>query len=516
MSKRKPEGISRVRVNKKTLEKEYKASYRFVDLEGNIRQSETMWCNSPSLALKLKKQALRQRKEDFLMGKKQKKEINNKKLEELFLEFMDSLQKRIDLDNPNVQQGGKISELQSAKTIYNKYFPNNVRSIKIKDIVPSVFSKWLNYINNTKLSGKSVRKYKSALKSFNRYLDNEGLYLDEDLHDLIIIKMDNVKLKKKEEAKRFDRHTPTLEDLKKITAYYKAQEKGLGRFRNFYWYTFWTVLFFTGVRPGELLGLRWCDVSFSSDEGTIKIRNAVNEKEKAETAVKRASIGAEFLKRTESKRTITMFAAYKQLLEDYQENLFIKFPDTNKKYGFVFPRFNSRSKKEKHFPQRHKNALNEIKKVCKEIDIPHTDVQMFRHGCATFLIRDKGLMMEDMFNYFGHQDTTMLAKIYAELTPEDKMHKANVKLKELISKNDLKANIIGYDTSDLEVGNELENRISTARRQRVLNEILNGLEKGQEMYDMPKRYQNLSDDDIKYIEAHGYVWTGSEFLKKDN
>jgi len=56
----------------------------------------------------------------------------------------------------------------------------------------------------------------------------------------------------------------------------------IGQFTNLYWYTFWSVLYFTGMRVGELIALQWKNIDFDDGDygtGVIYVTNAINHKE---------------------------------------------------------------------------------------------------------------------------------------------------------------------------------------------------------------------------------------------
>lgn len=101
----------------------------------------------------------------------------------------------------------------------------------------TTFRVWLNDINSKKLSGRTVRGYRTTLTKFNQYLGNNGYYTDPDLDRRIDTTISRQHIKPKSAGERKDRRIPTIQDIENIGAHY--QLLGLENFKNFYWYTLW-------------------------------------------------------------------------------------------------------------------------------------------------------------------------------------------------------------------------------------------------------------------------------------
>ncbi|MBR0214983.1 MAG: hypothetical protein IJL95_09730, partial [Solobacterium sp.] len=270
----KPKGISKVHINPKTKKKEYKCSYRYLGLDGKTHQTDTPWCETPEEALQAKRDGIEKRKED-LKRKKAKKEASVKgTVRKAYEEFLEDLKLEADSSNYREQISGKMTLQKDAGTILNHYLPDEIASIKLSQLTPSDFARWLTIINTRKkavrgtdsvLSGKTVRKYKGILIRFNDWLDQQGYYRSSDMVVLTELKLSRVRIKKKSVGARNDRNYPTFDEFKKITDYYKG--KNLGEYKNMYWYTFYTFLFFSGCRVSEVVGLQWQDIDFDAEKG---------------------------------------------------------------------------------------------------------------------------------------------------------------------------------------------------------------------------------------------------------
>lgn len=183
------------------------------------------------------------------------------------------------------------------------------------------------------------------------------------------------------------------------------------------------MLFFSGIRPEELTGLQWKNIKLDKSEKIICVYNSISQMEDYNYAMERTSKGITKVKTKTSKREIPIFDIYYQVLVDYKESYkyYYKLKDENIDECYVFPNV---SKSNPHECLRTNTILHELKFVIDKEGIPNTDLQMFRHSCATYMILPKpkglGYSEEQVINYFGHQDTSMLRKIYATISFTEK------------------------------------------------------------------------------------------------
>ena len=112
----------------------------------------------------------------------------------------------------------------------------------------------------------------------------------------------------------------------------------------------------------------------------------------------------------------------------YIDRLLAVFPDRN---GFLFPRMTKMNRETWH---SQKNILRELERIKDMTTVPDgVDVQMFRHGCAVFLIRDMGLSYDAVHAYFGHSNSEMLRKVYGTLNVSEKQQRANAAMVSLLA-----------------------------------------------------------------------------------
>ena len=486
-TKTKPDGISRMRINKKTGKTQYCASYRYLGVDGKTHQSDTAWCDTPEEARKAAEEKKRFHEEETRLHESKKSSRKNQTVKQAYDLFVKDLKEDADPDNYREQTTGKSSLHRDAATLGRYYLPNAIGSIRLKSLGTSDFANWLTRINTMKqavrnpgapLSGTTIRKYHGILVKFNNWLDLQGYYKNSDMASMIEVKMSRVKLKPKSAGAREDRNAPTLENFLTILDYYR--EKGLWIYENFYWFCFYSVLFYTGMRVSEIVGLRWKDIDFGPYHagGTIYIRSSVEAHEKRETVNKRMEKDILFTKNKQSKRQITPWAAYKDYLRAFYEDSYYHFNYTPEemKNAFVFPNITARDPANRTGYQHHNNLLRNLDRITEELGIPKLDNQMFRHGCAYFLILDLHLAEDDIIHYFGHEDSKMLKEIYAKLSVRQNQIKTDQKLASLIKEG----SIIDHSGSadhvhrleDLQASDELYTRISNEETNRVYHLLL--------------------------------------------
>lgn len=364
---------------------------------------------------------------------------------------------------------------------------------KIIDLNSKDFRAWMNYINSedVNLSGKRVRYLRNALKDFISWLSLND-YITDELEDMAKQAIVKDKLKDKSYGER-SRNYPTFQDLRKIMLYYK--NKGLGKFDNFYWYFLFCFLYMSGVRIGELVALKWGAIEKKENITIIHIYDAINHKEKRDNVNRREKAKHYSTKNEQSVRDITAWAYYSAILEDYRISYIYHFHTNldDMKDMYVFPNINARKAEDRNgfTYQDQKNILRELDRTTKELEMYKLDCQMFRHGCAYFLRDVKHLSAEDAHDYFGHQDSKMIEKVYAKADVQKRRERSDYNLKSLITEKPLPT-----ETEFINIDDNFENReqqkYSTNRRE--LLQIYRAVSKGQTEYFYDGRFEELIED----------------------
>lgn len=186
-----------------------------------------------------------------------------------------------------------------------------------------------------------------------------------------------------------------LEDIKK-DRYYTAYALELG----------------TGMRKGELLGLKWEDINFEKGELSIK-RSLVR------LITGEVKLGPPKTKK--SKRVISVPASVLELLKYHklsQDAEKAEFEEVYIDQDFIF----ASPLGEWYDP----NAFyhNFCRKL-KQIKMNHVSFHTLRHSVATVLL-EKGVNLKIVADLFGHASVNVTGDIYSYVTPRAKQDTANV------------------------------------------------------------------------------------------
>lgn len=404
----------KTRVNPKTGKTEYKVRYYFMK-DGKKRDSETAWFSTLE---KAEKEAKTLKEEKEKADRHKVTQRRDKKLITAYEDFGDYLYKEMLKEKTNTDR----KEYEMCKAIMNNHMPEDIKEVRIKDLNIYTWRSWLSHINSKDgVGGGYIRLCRLNLTKFNAWLSQNGYYIDELQEETFDIGIRKTKIKGalvNNKERNGERALITILDIQKTTRYYIDKEYGLGDFKNFYFYTLFYVLFYSGMRVEELVGLQWKFIDLRESQRTISIKNAISRMERVEHALERVRKGIYRTKNPTSVRTIPIFDFYYDLLKDYKESYRYEYNVSKEEVEecFVFP--NLKQNNPYKFMDARK-VLAELNKTRYELGMEKSDLQMYRHSCATFLVLPPpdglGYSEEKVKDYFGHQDTDMLNKVYARL-----------------------------------------------------------------------------------------------------
>ena len=494
----------KTRINPKTGKTEYKVRYYFMR-EGKKRDSETAWFTSLERA---EKEAKTLKEEKEKADRHNVTHRRDKKLVTAYEDFCDYLEREKNKEKSNTD----VKEYNMGKAILNNHMPQEVKDTRIKDLSVYTWRSWLSYINAKEdISGGYIRLCRLNLVKFNAWLSQNGYYLDEFQEETYDIGLRKTKIKNSmvgNKERNGERTVLSILDIQEITRYYMKKEYGLGDFRNFYFYTLFFVLYYSGMRVEELTGLQWKFIDLREGHRTISIRNAISKMERQEHALERVRKGLYKTKNPTSVRTIPIFDFYYELLKDYKESFRYEYGLSKEDIEecFVFPNLMWND------PNRYMRGdkiLNELKKVVAELNLPKTDLQMFRHSCATFLVLPPpdglGFSEERVKDYFGHQDTDMLNKVYARLSQIQKAERMRHTFSEIytpIENDDRTVEEQMKERLLQRIGGDNDKEKAIARRIRITNQIKKAMIRGRKEYHYLKKDEKIVND---FIKKHGNV-----------
>lgn len=190
------------------------------------------------------------------------------------------------------------------------------------------------------------------------------------------------------------------------------------------WYPVFTVMLWTGMRVGEITGLRWCDINL--EEGSINVNHTLVYFDKR--AEERCTFAINTTKTKAGERSIPMLPKVKEafLMEkEYQRECGVKSESVVDGYrDFIFVnRFGNvqhqgtlnkalrRIIRDCNFEILDKNKQNDV------IILPKFSNHSLRHTFTTRMC-EAGVNIKAMQEILGHADAETTMDIYAEATKE--------------------------------------------------------------------------------------------------
>ncbi|HEY3967896.1 MAG TPA: site-specific integrase [Planctomycetaceae bacterium] len=175
--------------------------------------------------------------------------------------------------------------------------------------------------------------------------------------------------------------------------------------RNDRLYALYLLAIDSGMRQGEMLALRWDDISFESR--TISVRRKVIEVKKV--------FHVDEPKTASGRRSITVTPATIEALREHQAKMLAEGLIGG---GWVFPRRNGK------FIRRNWLVLR-IKKILADAGLPEITFHALRHTCATMLLQASthGKIVQERL---GHSKIAITLDTYSHVTPTMQQQAADV------------------------------------------------------------------------------------------
>jgi integrase len=193
--------------------------------------------------------------------------------------------------------------------------------------------------------------------------------------------------------------------------------------RGHKWETLFMLALATGMRQGELLGLKWQDINVST--GTLQVRRILS-RVMSERSVR------EFVeadpKTEQSRRSIPLapfaLSALRQHRERQVENK-VKAGPAWQEHDYVFCTLTGTHLRPNH-------VFDEFKKILKRAGLPSIRFHDLRHSTATLLL-GLGVHAKVVQEMLGHTQISMTMDIYSHVLPSmqvDAVHRLHDLLKE--------------------------------------------------------------------------------------
>ena len=268
---------------------------------------------------------------------------------------------------PNIDMYYKIQSKNSFKERFETKILPYFKDYNIEDIDIDCLNKWKEYI----LSFNYSFNYNRNLF----YIFSHFLNLCIKFYNLDKNLLYDVGCFKKNDIVKHDFYT--INEFKKFI-------KG---FDNFVYRSFFELLFYTGVRPGEAMALKFSDFN----NNCLFINKTINEHGKREISLPKTSSSIRYIKVDyKLKKSINK-------LKKYYINKY------NKVFDFYI--FGGIKPLSPTTINRHK------KEVCNKVGVRPIKLHEFRHSHATLLI-SKGMMINEVSRRLGHSNTSITLNTY--------------------------------------------------------------------------------------------------------
>jgi integrase len=159
-----------------------------------------------------------------------------------------------------------------------------------------------------------------------------------------------------------------------------------------YWNDFFYVEVMTGLRRGEICGIKWSDINFT--EGTLSVKRSIGTKAGGGVTIGETKTGA-------GVRTITMPPSVATLLQEKQADAISEW---------VFPHYTNQSD-----PLHPSSAYRKLKTILKNIELPLMRFHDLRHTLATHAT-DGGVDPKTLAGILGHTDASFTLDTYTHVT----------------------------------------------------------------------------------------------------
>ena len=311
-----------------------------------------------------------------------------------------------------LKRGLKDTTFQNYKYMYNNFVRNGFGRIKIASVKKSDVKKFYNTMADERIMKVSTIDTVHTVLHQVFKLAVEDNYIRVNPTDNALFE-----LKKAHNFGRTKRKALTVAEQELFINFLKTNPK------YNHWYPVFIVMLLTGMRVGEITGLRWCDVLF--DENQIDINHTLVYYNKGDN--NGCSFAINSTKTPTSMRTIPMLDAVKEafLLEKaYQEE--VGLTCTARVDGFTNFVFINRFGNTQHQGTLNK-ALRRIIRDCNDavllkgeenpVLLPPFSCHSLRHTFATRMC-ENGVNVKVIQDALGHKEFSTTMDIYTDVTRE--------------------------------------------------------------------------------------------------
>lgn len=299
--------------------------------------------------------------------------------------------------------------------MYNTFIKPNIGKNKITTIRKSDIKRYYNYLVDQRgLQASTIDSINNILHQiFDMAVDDVLIRINPTNNVLRELKKSHVFKTEKRRALTKDEQDLFLQYLKGHPIYS-------------HWYPIFAVMIGTGLRVGELTGLRWCDIDL--DDGYIDINHTlVYFSHQIDNAVKGSYYAIHSPKTENSIRQVPMLEFVKEAFimeKEYQELHHIKCKSVIDGYSdFIFINKDGEAQKYQNLNRTIKRIIRDCndaeleKDESPEVLLPNFSCHSLRHTFTTRLC-EAGVNVKVIQDVLGHTDITTTLNIYADATKD--------------------------------------------------------------------------------------------------
>lgn len=285
------------------------------------------------------------------------------------------------------------STLDKSKRILKYHVLSHLGGYKLKKLTVPVLQKWKMHISEKDLS---VTTRKNIYAEF-RALLNYAVKM-EYIPTNSLLKIGNFKTTLESEANHTISYYTAEEFKQFISAARACAESAQAHGNYFEWnyYVFFAIAFYTGMRKGEIHGLRWSDI----DNEYISVKRSIAQKLKGGDRITPP-------KNKSSIRTLQLPKPLIEILNEHKEccKMFDGFSEENYICGG-------------NKPLRDSTIQNRNIKFAELAGIKQIRIHDFRHSHAS-LLANEGINIQEVARRLGHSDVEMTWNTYSHLYPRE-------------------------------------------------------------------------------------------------
>ena len=275
----------------------------------------------------------------------------------------------------------KARSLNQIQLAYNTHISPVLGDIIMSEITPNDIANFLTILERKNLSKKTISNILTHARAMFKFAAEEGVIAKSPF---LYIKIDT--------------NTKTMR--RNLTGLEIEHILEVSRSLDYTMYLMICTMLYTGIRPGELCGLRWND--FDTDFTYLRIDESITD-HKYENSTK-----------TESSKRIIPLITFLQT--EFKEFFCYQKPD---KEDFVFLNRFKQPFRTENIDKKFRYIRSCVMSIYPNDDISDITPHCFRHTFTTNGIAS-GVSIKNMQMLLGHADTRTLLETYMHVNFEDK------------------------------------------------------------------------------------------------